>query len=202
MYVKAVYHMTEITMSLQRRIILLGKTLYFERRSVHCCVPCCGVLFKTNLRESEWSCWRFSSYCARKYVTIVWFFCFNCLKGKKCKRVSFSLWHRTHETWWRHLIKLAHYNRSQECHCFCTTRNRNVSTNFKRHIQCWSLWSTTSMQRQVTFEDEGPWIHQVNGYFISYFIILLVRFLISSRLSNKAHVELRPASMQRARYKE
>ena len=134
MYVKAVYHVTEITMSLQRRIILLGKTLYFERRSVHCCVPCCGVLFKTNLRESEWSCWRFSSYCARKYITIVWFFCFNCLKGKKCKRVSFSLWHRTHETWWRHLIKLAHYNRSQECHSGFVQREVEMSVRILRDI--------------------------------------------------------------------
>ena len=66
--------MTEKNMSRQRQIILLCKTLYFERRSAHSYVPCCGVLCKTNLRESEWSCWRFSSYCARKYVSIIWFF--------------------------------------------------------------------------------------------------------------------------------
>ena len=60
--------------------------------------------------------------------------------------------------------------------CFCTTRNRNVSMNFKTHIQCWSLWSTTSMQLQVTFEDEGPWIHQVNGYFISYLLFCFSGF--------------------------
>lgn len=195
--------MTEINMSKQRRIILLCKTLYFERRSGHCCVPCCGVLFKTNFPESEWSCWRFSSYCARKYISIIWFSCFDWLKGKKCKRISFSLWHRTQETWWRHLIKTRSLQEvTRMSLCFSTTRNRNVSMNFKRYIQCWSLWSTTSMQLQVTCEDEGPWIHQVNGYFISHFIILLLRFLISSRLSNKAHVEPRLASTQRARYKE
>ena len=43
MYVKAVYHMTEKNISRQRQIILLCKTLYFEREA--CIVACLVVKF-------------------------------------------------------------------------------------------------------------------------------------------------------------